>query len=121
MTKKSNILPIDILFICTGNRDRSKTAEIVINKRFPKFVCKSAGTHSVMCQLNGSQLVNQRLVNASESIVFMQPYHYIMTAFHFMLPPDQQHHIWNIHKSHKFMEEDLINEILKNFRSTFHV
>jgi len=110
-----------ILFICTGNRDRSKTAESIFNGRFPEYRCKSAGINAKMCEANGTTYLNQSLLDEADIYVFMQPFHYLVTAGRFIFPKDKIHHIWNIHNNYRFMEPALVEELIKAFKITFHI
>jgi len=61
--------PVKILFVCTANRMRSRTAE-ELYRGDPRFRVKSAGT-SVFAQV----IINEDLVEWADHIVVMERHH----------------------------------------------
>jgi len=98
-----------ILFVCTANKDRSKTAEILFDFAYPKYQFKSAGTSNYYCQKHQSQLLNQQLLNWASKIVVMEQAHakHITTVF----GTTHQHKIQvlNLPDDYHFMSTSLID------------
>lgn len=64
-----------ILFICSANKDRSRTAEDFFQQKFPSKEFKSMGTNQKICfQQNTNFITNEDLVWA-DSIFIMEKIH----------------------------------------------
>lgn len=64
-----------ILFICSANKDRSKTAEDYFSRLFPSIRFDSAGTSKKICQQLGTNYVTATQVNDAERIFVMETKH----------------------------------------------
>ena len=72
-----------ILFICSANKDRSKTAEDHFSKIYPEFSFKSAGTNFKLCHQLGTNPINEELMNKADEIFVMETKHkkFILSEF----------------------------------------
>lgn len=64
----------NILVLCSGNKDRSPTAEIILSRYFSKV--KSAGTNISYCNKNNSTPVDKFLVEQADLILCMEEKHF---------------------------------------------
>jgi predicted protein tyrosine phosphatase len=65
----------NILFICTANVDRSKTAEVFYTEKIPSLNFKSAGTNRALCQKAGSNALTQKDIDWADMALVMEPKH----------------------------------------------
>ncbi|MGJ8684220.1 MAG: phosphotyrosine protein phosphatase [Nonlabens sp.] len=66
---------MSILFICSANKDRSKTAEDYYSAQYPKLQFESAGTNRVTCEKLGTHYMTQELLENATQIFVMEPKH----------------------------------------------
>jgi len=66
---------MNILFVCTSNIHRSKTAEDYCNKVEGKHVYKSAGLNEVNCQRHRSQPCSEELLEWADKVFVMEQHH----------------------------------------------
>jgi len=64
-----------ILFICSANKDRSRTAEDHFQEVFPEQVFESAGTNQVICDQEGTTYMSKELLDAATHIFVMETKH----------------------------------------------
>jgi len=95
-----------LLFVCSQNRWRSLTAEVIF-KQDPRFEVKSAGTSR-----GAKHVISQKDISWADKIICMEDKHKEIIKHHFknqQLPPII---IWDIENSLRYMDPELI-EILK--------
>ena len=64
-----------ILYICSANKDRSKTAEDYFSERFPDMHFDSAGTNKTICHQLGTHYITQTQLNDADIIFVMEQKH----------------------------------------------
>jgi predicted protein tyrosine phosphatase len=64
----------NILILCSGNKDRSPTAEIILSRNFHNV--KSAGTNISYCKKNNTTPVDKLLVDQADLILCMEEKHF---------------------------------------------
>lgn len=64
-----------ILFLCTCNVNRSKTAEDLFAKRYPSHQFKSAGLSAKYCAKEGSTLCTEELLRWADKIYVFEKMH----------------------------------------------
>ncbi len=65
-----------ILFVCSANKDRSKTAEDYFSEKFPELSFESAGTNIELCRKLGTNELNNELQNWADVIFVMEKKHF---------------------------------------------
>jgi len=65
-----------ILFVCSGNKQRSKTADDWFSERFPSFEIKSAGTNLDFCRKIGTTPLSEDMLVWADVIYLMETKHY---------------------------------------------
>ncbi len=65
-----------ILFVCSANKDRSKTAEIFLSEQYPQHTFISAGTNQKICMQLGTEFINNELLNEADLILVMEQKHF---------------------------------------------
>lgn len=64
-----------ILFVCSANVQRSKTAEVIFAKRFPQLEFDSAGTNHMLCIKAGTKMLTEPLVKWADRVFVMERKH----------------------------------------------
>lgn len=64
-----------ILFVCSANKQRSKTAEDYFSSKYPEFHCISAGTNIKMCEREGTNPLTIAALEESDLIFVMENTH----------------------------------------------
>ena len=74
---------MNILFICTANRDRSRTAEHIFQDLYPKFNFKSAGIDEYLCNRSNGSFVDVKSCDWANRIICMEEHHaqYLVVKF----------------------------------------
>jgi predicted protein tyrosine phosphatase len=66
---------MNILFICTANRDRSRTAEVHFQFKFPEHRFRSAGINKYLSERHGGIHVKQYMLEVADLIICMEHVH----------------------------------------------
>ena len=64
-----------VLFICSANKDRSKTAEDYFSNHYPDLQFDSAGTNKSICNQLGTNYINETQLNDADVIFVMEQKH----------------------------------------------
>jgi predicted protein tyrosine phosphatase len=66
---------MNILFICTANRDRSRTAEIHFQNKYPEHRFRSAGINKFLCERHGGIHVKKYMLDIADRIICAEHVH----------------------------------------------
>jgi len=66
---------MNILFVCSANKDRSKTADDYFSEKFPQFNFESAGTNLKICHQLGTNPMTEELAEWADEIIVMEKKH----------------------------------------------
>lgn len=66
---------MNILFICTANRDRSRTAEIYYQNKYPLDRFRSAGINKYLCERHGGIQVKKYMLDIADRIICAEHVH----------------------------------------------
>lgn len=64
-----------ILFVCSANIDRSKTAEDFYSEQFNNHLFRSAGTNHTICNQKGTNALEQEQIDWADLILVMEKKH----------------------------------------------
>lgn len=64
-----------ILFVCSANKQRSKTASDYFSEKFPSIAFDSAGTNHKICHKEGTQPLTESLMHWADSVLVMEEKH----------------------------------------------
>lgn len=98
----------NILFICSANKDRSATAEIVCREKFENHSVDSAGTNEKICWQLGTTFITQDLVDWADFIFVMEQKHEQFIQSNFNIIHTTRVRTLNIKDVYTFMEPKLI-------------
>lgn len=65
----------NILFVCSANKERSKTAEDYFAERYPDLEFRSVGTNKKICNQEGTFFLNEEDLTWSNTIYAMEQKH----------------------------------------------
>ena len=97
-----------VLFICSANKQRSKTAEDYFAAQFPQREFKSAGTNLKLCRQEGTTPLTLELLEWADDIYVMEERHrkaikeYFNPAYHSKIT------VLGIPDRFKYYDRDLI-------------
>ncbi len=63
------------LFICSANKQRSKTAEAYFARKHPEYNFKSAGTNIKICRKEGTTELTEDLLQWADKVYVMEKKH----------------------------------------------
>lgn len=66
---------MNILFVCTANRDRSRTAEIYFQNKYPEHRFRSAGINKFLSERHGGVHVKKYMLDVADRIVCAEYVH----------------------------------------------
>lgn len=66
---------MNILFICTANRDRSRTAELHFQAKYPEHRFRSAGISKYASEKHGGVQVKRYMCEVADRIICMEHCH----------------------------------------------
>lgn len=66
---------MNILFVCSANKDRSKTADDYFSEHFPLHNFDSAGTHKKICNQLGTNYIEKVQIGWADKIFVMEGKH----------------------------------------------
>lgn len=74
---------MNILFVCSANKDRSRTAEIHFQHKYPEMRFRSAGINQYLSKRHGGIYLERYMLDQAERIICMEKVHadYILKRF----------------------------------------
>lgn len=106
----------NILFICTANKDRSRTAEIYFQNQFPEHRFRSAGINKYLCERHGGIHVKKYMLDVADKIICMEHVHadYIIEKIDAKYTDKIQ--VLNLGDTESFMTTSLIHLLEQKFK-----
>jgi len=103
----------NILFVCSANKDRSKTADDFFSEKFPQLNFNSAGTNFKICQQLGTQSLTLELLEWADLVIAMEEKHrkFINNSF-----ASSYHHkitVLNIPDKYTYYQKELIDLLMQ--------
>lgn len=65
-----------VLFVCSANKDRSKTAEIFLSGQYPQHTFSSAGTNQKICMQLGTEFIEKAMLDEADLVLVMEQKHF---------------------------------------------
>lgn len=110
---------MNILFLCTANLNRSRTAEDFYHSNSPKHQFKSAGLSQKYCQKYGTNLCTIELLEWSDKIFVMEEMHVQRIAEHGGGSYLNKIEVLNIDDIYQYMQPELIEKLTSNEKLLF--
>jgi predicted protein tyrosine phosphatase len=104
---------INILFICSANKDLSKTAEDYFSENYSGYRFDSAGTNKKTCNQLGTNYIEEDQLDWADKIYAMESKHLKAIRALYGNQYSKKIRVLNIRDIYNYDSEDLI-EILRN-------
>lgn len=66
---------MNILFVCSANRDRSRTAEIYFQNKYIEHRFRSCGTNKFLSQRHGGVVIERYMLDVADRIICAEHTH----------------------------------------------
>ncbi len=99
----------NILFICTANRDRSRTAEIYFQNKYTEHRFRSAGINKYLSERHGGNHIKEYMLVCAEK----EHRNYILA--HFDLKYKDKIEVMDLGDTETFMSQSLIKLLEEKF------
>lgn len=66
---------MQVLYVCSANKDRSRTAEIYLSERYKGHTIYSVGTNQKLCMQLGTEFVTEEYVKDADVVLVMEQKH----------------------------------------------
>lgn len=106
---------MNVLFICTANRDRSRTAEIYFQNKYPQLRFRSAGINKYLSERHGGIHVKRYMLDVADRIICAEHAHsdYIIRQIDKKYMPKLE--ILKLDDTEGFMTDSLIAKLNEKF------
>lgn len=105
-----------VIFICTANRDRSRTAELHFQSKYPDYRFRSAGINKYLSEPHGGVHLKKYMLDVADRIICMEHVH----AGWIVENIDKKYlgkiEILNVGDTEKFMSPQLIDILEQKFK-----
>jgi len=107
---------MNILFICSANKDRSKTAEDYFSEQYSDINFDSAGTNKKLCNQLGTNFISNDQLDWADKIYVMEQKHHKAIKENFNKSYSNKITILNIKDIFKYGSKDLIHILEEKVR-----
>ncbi len=107
---------MSILFICTANRDRSRTAEIHFQSKYPEHRFRSAGINQFLSERHGGVHLKRYMLDVASRIICMEQEHYWYILDKIDKKYAEKVEILHLGDTETFMSESLIKILESKFK-----
>jgi predicted protein tyrosine phosphatase len=103
----------NILFVCSANVQRSKTAEDYFSEIYPHLNFQSAGTNKKIVEKEGTNLVTEETVAWADLILVMEKKHKELIYKNIQAPIGNKIHVLAIQDIYKYYQKELIEVLVQ--------
>ena len=107
---------MNILFVCSANKDRSRTAEIHFQHKFPERRFRSAGINQYLSKKHGGVYLERYMLEQAERIICMEQEHANHILKRFDGAFQDKIEILNLGDTEPFMAAGLITMLEEKFK-----
>lgn len=105
----------NILFVCTANRDRSRTAEIYFQNKYPQHRFRSAGINKFLSERHGGIHLKQYMLDCADKVFCAEQLHFLHINQHFDIGFKSKYVVMELGDTNTFMSPELIYEFERKF------
>ncbi len=109
----------NILFVCSANVDRSRTAEDFFGEQLDRFHFTSAGTNEELCRKEGTIHLTQAILNEADLVLVMEDKHLQWIREH-LETENKRIEVLQIPDHYRYYSMDLIELLQKACQPYFH-
>jgi len=106
--KKQEYMSQNILFVCSANKQRSKTGEDYFSGLYPHLHFKSCGTNIKLCEKEGTNPITEDLLSWADVIFVMESSHSKMVKQYTANKHGGKIVVLNIPDKFKYYQKELI-------------
>lgn len=104
-----------VLFICTANECRSRTAEIYFQNKYPEYRFRSAGINKYLSERHGGIHLKQYMIDVADRIICSEKVHYDYIKNNYSVYESKME-ILNLGDTKTFMHKELIDMLEEKFK-----
>lgn len=108
--------PPNILFICSANKDRPKTAEDLFSARYTDIAFSSAGTNKTTCQKLSTSYMQREQLQTATTIYVMETKHADAIRKEFGSVFHHKIKILNLKDHYRYGDKELIELLLERVK-----
>ncbi len=105
-----------ILFICSANKDRSKTADDYFSKNYSDCLFDSAGTNKKICFQIGSNYIEEQQLEWADRILVMETKHKKIIQDLFGHQYSKKIEVLNIKDIYSYGDQELIEVLVEKVK-----
>jgi len=105
----------NVIFICTANRDRSRTAEIYFQNKYPEHRFRSAGINKYLSERHGGIHLRQYMLDVADRVICSEQVHYDYIKSNYSVY-ESKIEVLNLGDTETFMKEELIKMLEEKFK-----
>lgn len=106
-----------VLFICSANKQRSKTAEDYFSSKYADFYFISAGTNIKICEREGTTPLSIEILEESDLVFVMEQKHKKHIMNHLNGKLKKELIVLNIPDIYKYYQKELIDILEEKLKS----
>lgn len=103
-----NFSIMNLLFVCSANIDRSRTAEAIFTAKYPEHIFRSAGTNQNVCKECSTTLVSQDHIIWADKVFAMEKKHFEYLESHCSGNVANKTVVLDIPDRYKYLNSELI-------------
>ncbi len=107
---------MNILFVCSANKLRSKTADDYFSERFPEINFRSAGTNHKTCQKEGTTPLDEEMLQWADVVYVMENKHRTEIMKHVGSAYNKKISVLSIPDDYGYYQKELINILINKVK-----
>jgi len=109
----------NFLFVCSANKQRSKTGEDYFSNIYPNFNFKSCGTNVKLCQKEGTNPINEEMLIWADIVFVMENKHRKLINENTEKKYVSKIILLSIEDKYKYYQKELIEILIENTKKYF--
>ena len=109
----------NILFVCSANKDRSKTAEDYFSEIYPDLNFKSSGTNLKLCHQLGTNPISEEDIEWADTIYVMEEKHKKFIISFAVEKSIKKIKVLSIPDKYKYYQKELIELLISKLLGVF--
>ena len=98
-----------ILFVCSANKQRSKTADDYFSNKYPLIEFKSAGTNHKICNKEGTTPFTKDLIDWADTVFLMEQKHLKIVKSYLSKKDSRKMRVLDIPDDYKYYQSELLD------------
>ncbi len=110
-----------VLFVCSGNKQRSPTAEDYFSAQYPDMEFESAGTNHKFCQKEGTTPLTEDQMQWADLVVVMENHHRNLIRKHVKHKYDHKIKVLDIKDVYQYGQRELVEILQEKVNEIFSI